>query len=821
MIKQKFEVRGMSCAACSAAVERAVKKLDGVSMVEVNLLKNEMSVEYNEELLSAQQIAAAVKKAGYKAIIGKNGAQNGGKNVAQNDALHGAQNGDRKDFAKSNGDGKNEAKTRFGFLDEESKNKLKELIISAVFLLWIMYFSMGNMMWGFPAPAVFDHMKNPAGYALIQLVLLVPILYIYRRYFISGFKKLFRGAPNMDTLISIGAFVSVVYGVASIFVITFAQSKIIGGGLTAEQISGYKSIIKTYHDNLYFESAGMILTLVSLGKFLEGISKRRTTRAIEALYDLAPKRAVIKTADGETEVGVEQVAVGDVLIVRSGCAVPVDGTVISGSCSVDQSNITGESMPVEKTAGDELYASTVVTAGYIEMRASKVGEDTSFSQIIKLVDEASASKAPVSRLADKISGVFVPVILIISLLTLAGNLLAGESFELALNFAVTVVVIACPCALGLATPVAVMAGTGKGAELGIIVKNAEILEKAHLIDTVVFDKTGTITEGAPRVTDFICPDSEKEVLDAVYSLELMSEHPLAQAICRYAEDRGAQKKNVTDYLSVKGRGICGALDGAVYKVGNLKYAEDCLNGELTLAQSELLKTAQALSSDGKTTLYIIKDSAPIGLISARDEVKPSAKDAVNQLIARHIRTIMLTGDNKNAALAVAKKVGITEVISDVLPEEKQQLVKNLRGEGKVVAMVGDGVNDAPALTAADIGIAMGGGSDIAKEAGDIVLLKKDLGGVALSVDLSKRVLKTIKLGLFWAFFYNCICVFIATGIPYLLWGFKISPMIGALAMSFSSVSVVLNALTINNFGKKQSRSRSRSRSRFRSRRSAR
>lgn len=787
MTKQYCDVLGMSCAACSQAVEKAVKKVKGVKKVAVNLLKNSMEVEFDENVCSFDDISKAVEKAGYKAIIGSLNA----------DSLS---NGSSKDAAKRNSD---EQK-------KQNKTKLTELIISFVFLLGIMYFSMGNMMWGFPAPAVFDHMKNPMGYALIQFLLLLPILFIYRRYFVSGLKKLVHGAPNMDTLISIGALVSVIYGIVSLFVISYGQAMLAAGGLTEEQISAYKSIIKTYHDNLYFESAGMILTLVSLGKYLEGLSKKKTTKAIEALYDLAPKRAVIIENGEEKEIAVENVKPGDLIVVKKGAAIPVDGIVESGSASVNQANITGESMPVEKQAGDTLYASTTLTAGYIVMRATKVGEDTSFAQIIRLVDEASASKAPVSRLADKISGIFVPIILGISLLTFIINIILGETFELSLNFAVTVVVIACPCALGLATPVAIMVGTGKGAELGVIVKNAEILEKAHLINTVVFDKTGTITEGMPEVTDFIGLSADGNVLNKtdtdllhtdllnkVYSLENMSEHPLAHAVCEYSTKNSAKLENVENYNSSKGRGVEGEIGGATYRIGNLKYV-----GENSGVPDKAAKQAEELSAQGKTPLFVLKGNVLVGIIAVKDRVKPNAESAVKELIARHIRTIMLTGDNKKTAQSVAKEIGITEVVADVLPEDKQRVVETLKSEGKVVAMVGDGVNDAPALMAADIGVAMGGGSDAAKEAGDIVLLKKDLMGVVTSIDLSKRVLNTIKLGLFWAFFYNLICVAIATGIPYHLWGFKISPMIGALAMSFSSVSVVLNALTINCFGKK-------------------
>ena len=565
-------------------------------------------------------------------------------------------------------------------------------------------------------------------------------------------------------------------------------------GLTEEQIAGYRSIIATYHHNLYFESAGMILTLVSLGKYLEGLSKQKTTKAVEALASLAPERAVVLIDGEEKEIAAEEVKAGDTVVVRKGEIIPVDGELLSGGISVDQSNITGESIPVSKTVGEGVYASTTVTAGYCTIKATKVGEDTSFSNIVRLVEEAANSKAPVSRLADKVSGVFVPTVLIIGLLTFIINMLVGASFELALNFAVTVVVIACPCALGLATPVAIMAGTGKGAELGLIIKNAEILEKTKSINVVVFDKTGTITQGKPSVTDFITSGDQEQILNYVYSVENMSEHPLAHAVCEYAKDKNARIFDVDNYKSLEGRGISGDINGENVAIGNYAFAN-----ELSDNANEFISRADEFGQQGKTSLYVIINKKTVALLSIKDQVKESAVSAVNQLIARDIETIMLTGDNEKTAKAIAKEVGISTVYAEVLPQEKQSVVENLKKDGKVIAMVGDGVNDSPALTAADIGIAIGGGSDVAVNSGDIVLLKNDLAGVYQAVDLSKFVLKKIKTGLFWAFFYNAVCVFIATGIPYYIWGFKISPMIGALAMSFSSVSVVLNALTINLF----------------------
>lgn len=771
-MKKTFYVDGMSCASCVAHVEKAVSKTAGVKSVNVNLLMNNMVVEYDENVCSPEMIENSVSAAGYSASAADDG------NVGAKCA---------------NGKGNSVAATK-----KKDDRQLLELIVSGVLLIVLMYFSMGNMMWGFPAPGVFDHKTNPIGYALVQLLLLTPILIIYKRYFINGFKNLFRGAPNMDTLIAIGSSVSVIYGLVSIFVLSYYTSLLSTGGLTEAQISAYKSIIHTYHDNLYFESTGMILTLVSLGKYLEGLSKRKTTKAVESLAKLKPTRAVVLSGGVEKEVDISEVKVGDIVVVKRGANIPVDGVLQSGTVSVDQANITGESIPVVKNVGDEVYASTTVTAGYATVKAAKVGENTSFSAIIKLVEEAASSKAPVSRLADKISGVFVPVILIIGLITFICNMLAGSSLELSLNFAVTVIVIACPCALGLATPVAIMVGTGKAAQLGLIIRNAEILERTKAINVVVLDKTGTITQGKPSVTDFNADKNEKYYLSVAYSLENMSEHPLALAVCEYAAKNNAELLQVENYSSAEGRGVCGEIGGKKYCIGNLALAKERSGNSDNYSEK-----AKSFATQGKTPLFIIENDETVGLIAVKDEVKETSESAVNELIARDIDVIMLTGDNEKTARAVADEVGIKKVISDVLPQDKQKIIDSIRGEGKVVAMVGDGVNDAPALTSADIGIAIGGGSDVAVNSGDIVLLKNDLSGVPIAVDLSKHVLLKIKLGLFWAFFYNVICVFIATGIPYYLFNFKISPMIGALAMSFSSVSVVLNALSVNLFKPKQ------------------
>lgn len=744
-MKLKFNVEGMTCASCQAHVSKAVEQLEGTSKVNVNLLKNTLDVEVDEAKCDASKIEDAVQKAGYKAYI-----PNANKKT---DKLI------------------------------EKNHDLAYLIFSLVDLLVIMYFSMGHMMWGWPVPKVFNMHTNPMGFSLVQFILVLPIIFLYRKYFINGFKKLIKLSPNMDTLIAIGATFSIAYGIYCLFMISMGYTE--------------------YHMYLYFEAAGMILTLVSLGKYLEKLSKRKTTTAIEKLMDLSPKEAVVLKDNIETKVKIEKVKLGDIVVVKKGDSVPVDGKIIEGNASIDQSNITGESIPVYKTANDDVYSSTIVTAGYIKVKATKVGEDTSIANIIKLVDEASNSKAPISKLADKISGVFVPVILAIALVTFIINLIVSKDFQIALNFAITVIVIACPCALGLATPVAIMVGTGKGAENGLLIKNAEILEKAHHIKTVVLDKTGTITEGKPRVTDFESFESDSDLLSVIYSLENMSEHPLALSMIEYAKENNANLLEVKEFKTTDGRGIEGIVNNSKYFIGNYKSVE-----ELKLNTKELEDKVNNLSYQGKTPLLIIKDNKVVGLIAVKDEVKESSKQAISELRNKGIKVIMLTGDNRKTAEAIAKEVNVDEVISDVHPEDKQKVINSLKTNDKnLIAMVGDGVNDAPALTSADLGIAIGGGSDIAIESADIVLLRNDLLDVLNVISLSKIVINTIKLSLFWAFFYNFVCVILSTGFLYYLTDkkFMMTPMIASVAMSISSVSVVLTSLTINFFKVKKAK----------------
>lgn len=753
MMKIRFNVEGMTCSACQSHVNKAVIKLDGIKNVSVNLLKNNMDVEFDENVCSIDNIIQAVSNAGYKAYI---------PNVSE----------------------KHET-------NENKSHALKDLIVSFSILLILMYFSMGNMMWGFPAPYIFDHRSNPMGFALLQFILVLPILYIYRRYFISGFKKLFKGTPNMDSLIAVGATASMLYGIFALFMISYANSMIIND---TSDISKYLEIINTYHDSLYFESAGMILTLVSLGKYLEGLSKKKTTKAITALMDLAPKKAIVLKDNVEVEIDAKDIVNGDIIIVKKGSSIAVDGIVIEGSASVDQSSITGESIPAYKKVNDKVYSATILTSGFLKIKATSVGDDTTLATIIKLVDEASNSKAPISKLADKVSGIFVPIILCISIITFIFNLIAGSSFELSLNFAITVVVIACPCALGLATPVAIMVGTGKAASNGLLIKNAEILENTHLIKTIVLDKTGTITKGKPSVVEYICYDDRIDLKSMLYSIESKSEHPLANAIVQYTKD--SKKLDIDEFKAIDGLGLFAKiLNDEIYIANRLILNEFNINNDT------IIQKLDELSNKGITPLCIIVNRNIKGVIGIKDEIKKNSITAISELKKLGIKPIMLTGDNKKTAEAIAKEIGIEYVIADVLPQDKQANIESLKTDSKhLVAMVGDGVNDAIALASADIGIAIGAGSDIAIESADIVLQKSDLLDVCNAIALSKRVLRTIKINLFWAFFYNLICVLIATGVFYYINpSFKINPMIGSLAMSISSVSVVLNALTINLF----------------------
>ncbi len=740
-MKQKFSIIGMSCAACVGHVNKAVVHLKGVNNVDVNLLSNSMVVDYDETVVNVNDIINAVSDAGYGAKIYEK--------VNNNAAL---------------------------------KKDLHKLIIAFILLILLMYVSMGHMV-GLPLPPFLTGHMNALWYALTQLVITIPVLIIYRKYFISGYKKLFKLAPNMDSLIAISATASMVYGIFAIVMISI--------GL----VNSNMELVSEYHHNLYFESAAMILTLVSFGKYLEQLSKRKTTQAISKLMDLAPKKALILKGNKEVEVPVEEVKVDDLLVVKKGFAIPVDGVIVEGNAAIDEANITGESMPALKSVNQVVYTSTIINSGYIVIKATKVGEDTSIANIIKLVEASSNSKAPISQLADKIASIFVPIVMAISLLSFVISIIASRDFNLSFNFAISVLVIACPCSLGLATPVAIMVGTGVGASNGLLIKNAEILEKSHLIKTIVFDKTGTLTNGKPTVTDFINIDSDNDLLSIIYSMENRSEHPLASAITNYANGTSAKIIDITNFKAIEGQGIEAKFNKDTYYIGNASNVK---------IDEQAQKKLEQLSKEGKTSLIVTKNNKLVAIIALKDEIKKNSVLAIHELHKMGIRTVMLTGDNKITAQTIADEVGISEVIAEVLPIDKQNVIKSLKHDNKhLVAMVGDGVNDALALTTADLGISLKGGSDIALETSDIVLLRNDLLDVVNVINLSKRVLRTIKGNLFWAFFYNSIGIVLASGLLYPLWQIKLNPMIGSLAMSLSSVFVVLNALTINLFKPKK------------------
>lgn len=754
MEKEKYKIYGMSCASCQAHVQTAVEKLKGIHYCNVNLLLNSMEVSYDDNILNSKLIVEAVKKAGYKAKL------------------------ENKNNIKSD----SKEKT----VDKD----LIKLIISIFFLVLLMYFSMGHMV-GLPLPSFLLKEENSMYLALIQLFLTLPSVIIYFKYFISGYQKLFKLKPNMDSLVALGASASLIYGLVAISMLIIAKS------------TNNSEMMHNYMHNLYFESAATILTLVSLGKYLEKLSKKKTTLAIEKLIDLSPKKARILEQNGEEkEILANQVKIKQIVIVKKGEAIPVDGLIIEGQASIDESNINGESIPLYKKEGDKVYSSTIISSGYIKIKATKVGEDTSINKIIRLVEEASASKAPISKLVDKISLFFVPTIMLISLISFICFILSYKNFELAFNIAISVLVIACPCALGLATPVAIMVASGKAAENGLIIKNAEILEKTHLIKTIVLDKTGTITEGKPEMIDFICLSNEKkkdDILSNVYSLESLSEHPLSNAINDYCQKNNIEKKDVLDYKTIEGIGIKGKVDDKTIYIGNKKIIE-----ENDTHKDELIKLLDRFSSEGKTVLFIKENENVVALLTCKDNVKQNSKEAINKLHKLGIKVIMLTGDNLKTANSIAKECNIDEVYAEVLPIQKQEIIKKLKIDKKhLVSMVGDGVNDALALTSSDLGIALESGSDAAIECADIVLKRNDLLDVYYAIKLSKRTYATIITNLFWAFIYNIIGVILASGIFYPAFKIKLTPMIGSLAMSFSSVFVVFNALTINLFKKKE------------------
>jgi len=760
-MKAKFDIQGMTCSSCSSHVEKAVNKLEGIKNVNVNLLSNNMIVEYDENILNNDKIINAVIKAGYGASVSGNAKEK--KNKEEN-----------KDVNKEN-----------------IKSMKKRLIISICFLIPLMYIAMHHMLeewFGLPVPQIvkdlFHGTKNAITFAFTQFLLLLPIIYVNRNYFIVGFKRLFKGTPNMDSLIAIGSMASTIYGIFAIYMI--------GYGLGHNQLE----IVERYSRDIYFESAGTILTLITVGKYLETKSKGKTSDAISKLINLTPKTAFVLREGKEIELSVEEIVVGDIILVKPGGSIPVDGVIIEGTSSIDQSSITGESIPVEKTVGERLVSGTINKNGYLKMKAIKVGDDTTLSQIIKLVEEAANSKAPISKIADRVSSVFVPVVIIIAILTIIIWLMAGQSFEFALTMGIAVLVISCPCALGLATPVAIMVGTGKGAENGILIKSAETLELLHLVNTVVLDKTGTITEGKPKVTDIVATIDENELLKIAGSLEKNSEHPLAEAVVEKAKAEKINLIDVTDFIAISGRGVKGKIAGEEYFGGNIAFMqENNIDISSVSEKDRLLK-------EGKTVLYFSNKNAIIGIIAVADTIKDTSYQAIQELKKKNIEVAMITGDNKIVAETIGNKLSIDKVISEVLPQDKEKEVSKLQKSGKKVAFVGDGINDSPALVKADVGIAIGSGTDIAIESADSVIMKDSLLDVVTAIDLSKAVIKNIKMNLFWAFFYNIIGIPIACGIFYPVFGLKLNPMIGAGAMSLSSVCVVTNALRLRKFNSK-------------------
>ncbi len=780
MAQDKFDVGGMTCAACQAHVNRAVSKLDGVQSVAVNLLAGSMLVDYDPAQVSPDDICTAVDRAGYSASPVSTGT----------------------DATNSNGN----AQARSGAAHMESPTKKLEaaasamrtrLIVSIVFLIPLFYIGMGHML-GWPLPGVFADHTHSMTLALTELVLLIPIVYVNDAYFINGFKSLTHGAPTMDALIAVGATASIAWSLYAMF--------IMADQLAAGQVH---EAMMTGMDNLYFESAGTILSLVTVGKYLETRSKSKTGGAIEALIDLAPKTATVVAEDGtETTVDVDAILPGQVLRVRPGESIPVDGVVLEGSSAVDESALTGESIPVEKTAGDTVNAATVNRTGSFTFRATRVGADTSLAKIIQLVEDANATKAPIARMADKVAGVFVPVVFVISAVTFVVWMVLTGSINEALTSAVAVLVISCPCALGLATPVAIMVGTGKGAEMGILFKSAEALENLRSVGTVVLDKTGTVTRGKPAVTDIVVATradgspamSEKALLKLAAALERSSEHPLAEAIMAECETRGIVARMVEDFTAVPGRGVTAREGQNAIAAGNMRLMDE-------LGVTVPAGLAEQFAAEGKTPLFFAKNGELAGTVAVADEVKETSAGAIAALRSLGVDVRMLTGDNRVTAEAIARRVGLSseQVIADVLPADKERHVRELQDAGGKVAMVGDGINDSPALARADVGLAIGTGADIAKEGADVVLMRSDLMDVARAIELSRATIRNIKQDLFWALFYNGIGIPLAAGVFFPLTGWQLSPMFGAAAMSLSSVCVVSNALRLRTFKPKTAR----------------
>lgn len=739
-----FSIDGMSCASCSQAVEKAVNKLSGITTASVNLATEKMFVEYDPSVLNVADITKAVTDAGYTAT----------EEIDSTSTVD-------KDREKK---------------QQHIKEMWNRFWLSAVFAIPLLYVAMGHMI-GLPLPSIIDPMMHSSNFALLQLALTIPIIYLGRSFFIVGYKSLFRGHPNMDSLVALGTSAAVVYSLYGTIMV----------------VSGDHH----FSMELYYESAGVILTLITLGKYFEAVSKGKTSEAIKKLMGLAPKNAIVIRNNEEVEIPVDAVLVDDIIVVRPGEKIPVDGVITEGSTSIDESMLTGESIPVEKKIGDNVIGASINKNGSFKFRATKIGKDTTLSQIIKLVEDAQGSKAPIAKMADKISGVFVPIVIVLAILSgLAWFFIGGESWIFALTITISVLVIACPCALGLATPTAIMVGTGKGAENGVLIKSGDALETTHKIKTIVFDKTGTITEGKPKVTDIITTQniSQDELLRLAASAEKGSEHPLGEAIVNGAVERNLNLAKTDSFEAIPGHGIEVSIEGSTLLLGNKKLMDD-----KKIDLGNLASVSDNLAEQGKTPMYIAKDGQIAGIIAVADTIKQSSAMAIKKLHKMGIEVAMITGDNKRTADAIAKQVGIDRVLSEVLPEDKASEVKKLQAEGKKVAMVGDGINDAPALAQADIGIAIGSGTDVAMESADIVLMRSDLMDVPTAVELSKSTIKNIKENLFWAFAYNTLGIPVAMGVLHLFGGPLLNPMIAGAAMSFSSVSVLLNALRLKRF----------------------
>jgi len=755
-MEQKFNVTGMTCSACSSKVEREVGKMSGINKVTVNLLTNSMQVDFDENITNNGEIIKTVIKAGYDASAV------GAKNENSTDSYT--------------------PPKKLGENKEELAAFKKRIIISFAFLIPLMYVSMGSMF-GAPLPFFLTGTENAIAFAFTQFLLCIPVLMVNHKYFSKGFGALLHRSPNMDSLIAVGSAAGLVYGIFAIYRMSYALG------------IGDMATVHKHHMDLYFESSAMILALINLGKYLEAKSKGKTSEALNKLIDLAPKTAFVERDGDIVEIPAQQVAAGDICIVKPGSSIPADGVVIEGETHIDEAAITGESIPVFKEKGANVIAATINKEGFIKIKANKVGSDTTFSQIIALVENASSTKAPIAKLADKIAGVFVPVVMTIALITAVGWLILGQSFEFALSNAISVLVISCPCALGLATPVAIMVGTGKGAENGILIKSGEALEVAHKVKTVVLDKTGTITEGKPKVTDIHPVGTDKNtLLQLAASIEAKSEHPLALAVCEKAASERLKLLKTDSFEAVSGKGIAAQIENDSYLAGNIRFM-----GENNIDISAVSPAVDSFAEQGKTPLIFAKNGSVMGVIAVADTLKANSREAIRDLTDMGIDVIMLTGDNQKTANGIGKELSVSRIIAEVLPQDKEKVITDLQKDGSTVAMVGDGINDAPALVRADVGIAIGNGTDVAIESADIILMHNDLYSVVTAIKLSKAVIKNIKENLFWAFFYNCLGIPLAAGVFYHSFGWSLNPMFGAAAMSFSSLFVVTNALRLKYF----------------------